>query len=109
MEAARGFGLAARFVTGYLYDPLSGGSVESGEASIGGGATHAWVQIFLPGAGWVEFDPTNGSVGGDNLIRVGVTRDPSQAVPIRDSYFSPAEAFENLDVEVTVRRSKEGL
>lgn len=74
---------------------------------MGGGATHAWTQISLPGAGWVEFDPTNGNVGGDNLIRVGVTRDPAQAVPIRGSYFGPAEAFDGLDVEVTVRRSGE--
>ena len=68
MEAVRSLGFAARFVTGYLYDPaLDGGPA----GTQGAGATHAWVQVYLPGAGWVEFDPTNGIVGGRNLIRVG--------------------------------------
>ncbi|MFZ0017726.1 MAG: transglutaminase family protein, partial [Acetobacteraceae bacterium] len=77
MEAVRSLGFAARFVSGYLYDDNRVGA----EGVVGGGATHAWVQIYLPGGGWVEFDPTNGLVGGRNLIRVAVTRDPSQAIP----------------------------
>ena len=52
----------------------------------GGGATHAWAQIYLPGAGWVEFDPTNALVGGRNLIRVAVARDPGQAIPLAGSF-----------------------
>jgi transglutaminase-like putative cysteine protease len=76
MEAARALGFAARFVTGYIYVP----SRDTHER-LGGGATHAWAQIFLPGAGWVEFDPTNGIIGNRDLIRVGVTRDPRQALP----------------------------
>src|SRR6202020_1252354 len=54
MEAARSLGLAARFVSGYLYDEM----LVSDGALVGGGATHAWLQVFLPGAGWIEFDPT---------------------------------------------------
>ena len=79
MEAARSLGFAARFVSGYLYDE----SLIDGEAAavVGGGATHAWVQIYLPGAGWVEFNPTNALVGGRNLIRVAVARDPKKAIP----------------------------
>ncbi|ESQ76678.1 transglutaminase family protein [Asticcacaulis sp. AC402] len=77
MEAARALGLAARFVTGYIYVPS-----RDSEELLGGGATHAWVQVFLPGAGWVEFDPTNGIIGNRDLIRVGVTRDPRQAIPL---------------------------
>ena len=84
MEAARTLGLAARFVSGYLYDDskLTGGP----NTVIGGGVTHAWAQIYLPGAGWVPFDPTNGLISDRNLIRVAVTRDPKQAVPLKGSF-----------------------
>ena len=99
MEAARSLGLAARFVSGYLYDEkLIGG----GDTLVGGGETHAWTQIYLPGAGWVEFDPTNALVGGKNLIRVAVTRDPAQAVPLSGSYTGPAGAFLGMSIEVQV-------
>jgi transglutaminase-like putative cysteine protease len=92
MEAVRSLGFAARFVSGYLY----------GEAPIGVGETHAWIEVFLPGAGWVEFDPTNALVGGRNLIRVAVARDPSQAVPMSGSFTGGPEDFLGLSVEVTV-------
>jgi transglutaminase-like putative cysteine protease len=94
MEAARSLGLAARFVTGYLYDPT--------RQAVVGGETHAWVQIYLPGAGWVEFDPTNGIAGGSNLIRVAVTRDPTQAVPVSGSFTGVPGDFLGLAVDVTV-------
>lgn len=97
IEAARSLGFGARFVTGYLYDP----ALDGGEAVQGAGATHAWAEIYLPGAGWVEFDPTNGLIAGENLIRVAVTRDPTQAVPIGGTFAGDA-AFTGMDVEVTV-------
>jgi transglutaminase-like putative cysteine protease len=97
MEAARALGLAARFVTGYLYD--SG----IGEGVVGGGATHAWCSVYVPGAGWVEYDPTNGLVAGENLIRVGSTRTPEQAVPVGGGYIGKADDFAGLHVDVTVR------
>jgi transglutaminase-like putative cysteine protease len=101
MEAARALGLGARFVSGYLYDPaLDGG----GTKLQGAGATHAWAQIYLPSAGWVELDPTNGIVGGRNLIRVAVARDPRQAIPVSGSYFGSGDDFLALRVEVEVRR-----
>jgi transglutaminase-like putative cysteine protease len=99
MEAARSLGLAARFCSGYLYD---GQKVASGEKLVGGGATHAWVQIYLPGAGWVEYDPTNALVGGRNLIRVAVTRDPAQAVPVSGSFRGKTDAFESMSVKVEI-------
>ncbi len=99
MEAARSLGLAARFVSGYLYDEKLIGA-ESG--LLGGGATHAWTQVFLPGAGWVEFDPTNALIGGRNLIRVAVARDASQAAPLIGSYSGAPEDFVSMSVEVTV-------
>jgi transglutaminase-like putative cysteine protease len=102
MEGARSLGFGARFVTGYLYDPPPDGSPQ-GNGVQGAGATHAWAEIFLPGAGWVEFDPTNGLIAAENLIRVAVTRDPSQAVPISGSYVGTPDSYLGMDVEVTVQ------
>jgi transglutaminase-like putative cysteine protease len=99
MEAARTLGLGARFVSGYLYDEVLVGA--SG-GMVGSGATHAWVQVYLPGAGWVEFDPTNALVGGRNLIRVAVARDAAQAVPLVGSFKGSPGAFLSLSVDVTV-------
>jgi transglutaminase-like putative cysteine protease len=101
MEAARTLGFAARFVSGYLYDDTKIGGGQ--EAVIGGGVTHAWAQIYLPGAGWVPFDPTNGIVSDRNLIRVAVTRDPSQAVPLKGSFTGKPGDFLGMDVKVEIR------
>src|ERR1700733_2725803 len=96
MEALRSFGLAARFVTGYLYDDTSG-------TTRGGGSTHAWCSVYLPGAGWVEYDPTNGLIAGANLIRVGVTRQAEQALPISGGFVGNADDPTGLHVDVSVR------
>jgi transglutaminase-like putative cysteine protease len=95
MEALRSFGLATRFVTGYLYDDTSG-------TTRGGGSTHAWCGVYLPGAGWVEYDPTNGLVAGANLIRVGVTREASQALPISGGFIGSAGDPTGMHVDVSV-------
>jgi transglutaminase-like putative cysteine protease len=99
MEAVRSLGLGARFVSGYLYDEYLVGAAGG---MVGTGATHAWLQVYLPGAGWVEFDPTNALVGGRNLIRVAVARDASQAVPLSGSFKGSPGAFLSLTVDVTV-------
>lgn len=99
MEACRALGLAARFVSGYLYDAAL---ADSDTPVIGGGATHAWCDVYVPGAGWVEFDPTNGLIGGRNLIRVAVARQPSQAIPISGSFSGQPDDFMGMNVEVTV-------
>ncbi len=107
MGAVRALGLAARFVSGYLYDPALDSTIEGGakdEDLRGAGDTHAWVQVYLPGAGWVEFDPTNGKVGGANLIRVAVVREPYQALPLQGSYFGASEDFIGMEVDVRVTR-----
>ena len=103
MEAARSLGLAARFVSGYVYSRAGGG----GPKRAGGGHTHAWVRVFLPSCGWVEFDPTNGIVGATDLIRVAITRDPRQAAPLCGSYDGEAEDFLGMDVEVDVDVERE--
>jgi transglutaminase-like putative cysteine protease len=100
MEAARGLGFAARFVTGYLYVPDRDEPV-----ALGGGSTHAWCQIYLPGAGWVEFDPTNGIVGNRDLIRVAVARDPSQAIPLSGTYSGSPDDYAGMTVQVNVTTS----
>jgi transglutaminase-like putative cysteine protease len=101
LEAARSLGLAARFVSGYLYVPS-----RDGRTHVGGGSTHAWARVYLPGAGWIEFDPTNGILGNRYLIRVAVARDPRQAIPLSGTWFGfPADDL-GMTVEVEVTSSE---
>jgi len=93
-EAARSLGFAARLDSGYLYNP------ESRRGDIG--ATHAWAEVFVPGAGWITFDPTNRSVGGLNLIPVAVARDMWQIAPVAGSFTGMTDAFHTMLVDVTV-------
>ncbi|QNK67485.1 transglutaminase family protein [Variovorax sp. PAMC26660] len=107
MEAARRLGIATRFVSGYLYDAaLDRANQTAGESMTGAGTTHAWLQAYLPGIGWLAFDPTNNLMGSGQLIRVGVTRDPAQAAPISGSWYGDAEAYEGLEATVVVTRRK---
>jgi transglutaminase-like putative cysteine protease len=98
IEAARALGFAARFVTGYVYVPD-----RDGPQRLGGGSTHAWCQIYLPGAGWVEFDPTNGIVGNRDLIRVAVARAPNQAIPLSGTFWGERSDEIGMEVEVNVK------
>jgi transglutaminase-like putative cysteine protease len=98
MEAVRSLGFAARFVSGYLYVPD-----RDGPQRLGGGSTHAWCQVYIPGAGWVEFDPTNGIVGNRDLVRVAVARDPSQAVPLSGTWNGSGADCLGMEVAVQVR------
>jgi transglutaminase-like putative cysteine protease len=95
MDAVRSLGLAARFVSGYIFVPER-------DTTRGGGATHAWLQIYLPGAGWVDFDPTNSIVGNRHLIRVAVAWDHHQALPLWGTWNGEPGSFRGLDVEVSV-------
>jgi transglutaminase-like putative cysteine protease len=98
-EAARCLGLGARIVTGYLYSHAVG-SYPS--AAVGAGSTHAWAEIYVPGSGWIGYDPTNGTIGSPDLIRVAVTRDISQAVPISGSFVGKPDDYLGMSVDVSV-------
>ena len=97
IEALRRLGIAARFVSGYLFIPG-----DRAHGYVGGGSTHAWVQVYLPNAGWIEFDPTNGIVGTRDLVRVAVARDPRQAIPLHGTYLGSPDAFVGMDVSINV-------
>ena len=91
MAATRHLGLATRFVSGYLHAPPSSANF---------GATHAWAEIYLPGAGWKGFDPTSGEIAGTNHIAVAVARLPELVPPISGSFVGPPGV--SLDVGVWV-------
>jgi transglutaminase-like putative cysteine protease len=96
IDAVRSLGMAARFVSGYLHVP------DDDEGYVGGGNTHAWAQVYLPGPGWVDFDPSNGIVGNRDLIRVAVVRDPHQATPLHGTWMGIPSDFLGMKVEVAV-------
>ena len=96
-EAARTLGFGARIVSGYLYNPN-----QDSAGSSGTGSTHAWAEVYIPGAGWITFDPTNRSVGGFNLIPVAVGRDIRQVMPVAGSFVGMTDAFQGMSVEVQV-------
>ncbi len=106
MEAARRFGFAARFVTGYLNDSLSDTGLMT-DAPVGGGATHAWADVFVPDEGWIEFDPTNRITAGSALIRVATTRTPAQASPISGSFKGLGATCLALNVSVELHEGVE--
>ncbi|MDX1709654.1 MAG: transglutaminase family protein [Rhodovibrionaceae bacterium] len=100
VDAVRSLGFGARIVSGYLYDPD-----RDAVGSAGAGSTHAWAEVYVPGAGWIVFDPTNRSVGGFNLIPVAMARHIRQTMPVSGSYIGDAAAFESLEVSVTVEHA----
>jgi transglutaminase-like putative cysteine protease len=102
VEAVRSLGFGARLVSGYLFNP-NRSLVGSADA----GSTHAWGEVFLPGSGWITFDPTNRSMGGANLIPVAMTRDIAQAVPVSGSFLGRSDAFVSMEAAVEVTETTE--
>lgn len=98
VEAVRSLGFGARIASGYLFNPEG-----TATGSTNDGSTHAWAEVFVPGAGWIAFDPTNRSMGGANLIPVAVTRDIATAIPVSGSFVGGADAFISMNVTVTVK------
>lgn len=93
----RSRGIAARFVSGYLHLP------DADDEDLAGGNTHAWVQVWVPGPGWVDFDPSGGIVGNQNLIRVAVAHDPGEAIPLQGTWFGNASDHLAMKVAVKVK------
>lgn len=104
IEAARSLGLAARFASGYLAVPLEQNKEPASSMAVdqAHGATHAWAQVYLPGAGWIDFDPTSGGVGKAALVTVAVVRDPDEALPLHGTFIGSASDPLGMDVHVSV-------
>jgi transglutaminase-like putative cysteine protease len=92
MEVARRLGFAARFVSGYTYAASFAKQV---------GSTHAWAEVFIPGAGWRGFDPSSGSIVGVNHIAVAVARSPQSVPPVAGAYIGSASSTMTVGVWVT--------
>ena len=99
IEAARSLGLAARFASGYLAVPLD--DPEEPTSGPARGSTHAWAQIYLPGIGWIDFDPTTGSVGKIDLVTVAVVRDPHDAIPLHGTFIGFPSDHLGMEVQVS--------
>jgi len=97
-EAARTLGLGSRIVSGYLSDPQ-----EALLGSAGSGSTHAWIEIYLPGAGWIAFDPTNRSVGSRNLVPLAVARNIAQVMPVAGTFVGTNVDLLSMEVIVNVK------
>jgi transglutaminase-like putative cysteine protease len=91
-------GIAARFVSGYLHL-----ADDDDDDRLTGGNTHAWVQAYVPGPGWVDFDPSRGAVGNQNLVRVAVVHDPRDAIPLQGTWIGAASDHLAMKVAVKVR------
>jgi len=100
IEAARSLGFAARFASGYL--AIAADDEEVAMTDLAGGSTHAWVQVHLPGTGWIDFDPTSGSTGAGSLVTVAVVRDPVHAIPLHGTFIGAAADQLGMEVHVSI-------
>jgi transglutaminase-like putative cysteine protease len=100
VDAVRHLGFGARLVSGYSHD-FSG----TGQGSLGIGSTHAWAEVYVPGAGWIAFDPTNRTMGGGNLIPVATGRHIQQLVPVAGSFTSGNPVYTDMRVEVAIQET----
>lgn len=105
MAVCRQLGLAARFVSGYLYDPPADeGNGPGFNRAVG--SMHAWAEVFLPGAGWKGFDPTNGILANAYFIPTAVAIEPSSVDPIQGKFFSKSAAEARLEVDLEISAVK---
>ena len=97
METCRMMGLAARFVSGYMHS-----SSITGRMSM-----HGWAEVYLPGAGWIGFDPSWGLVAASNYFPVAVSRHSEHAPPISGTYLGTRREFLRSQVDLYVKRTDE--
>jgi transglutaminase-like putative cysteine protease len=103
IAVVRQIGFAARFCSGYLFDP----PVEGDETHVFNravGSMHAWAEVYLPGAGWKGFDPTNGILANGYFIPCGVSHDPKAVDPIQGSYFAKESVASTMAVNLEIKR-----
>lgn len=91
----RSIGVPARYASGYLYNGPR-------DTLIGAQASHAWCEVYLPGMGWIGFDPTNGNLADERYVKIAVGRDYEDVAPIRGTYNGSAHC--RMEVEVMVER-----
>jgi len=103
IAALRSLGIAARFVSGYLH------LADDDDDRITGGNTHAWVQVYLPGPGWIDLDPSSGVVGNRNLVRVAVVGEPPEAIPLQGTWIGTKSDYLAMNVAITVKAATEGM
>ena len=102
IAALRSRGIAARFVSGYLHL-----HDDDDDDDVTGGNTHAWVQVYVPGPGWVDFDPSSGIVGNQKLIRVAVAHHPREAIPLQGTWYGSASDHLAMKVAVKVKAAED--
>ena len=95
IAALRSLGIATRFVSGYLH-------LADDDDRVADGNTHAWVQVRVPGPGWVDFDPSSGMIGNQNLVRVAAVREPREAIPLQGTWIGNASDHVTMKVAVKV-------
>jgi transglutaminase-like putative cysteine protease len=103
IAVCRQLGLAARFVSGYLYEPVA---TEENIAAVisnrAAGSMHAWVEVYLPGAGWKGFDPTNGILADSHFIPCAVALDPGGAAPTLGNYYSKEKTASTMRFSLAI-------
>jgi transglutaminase-like putative cysteine protease len=104
LSVLRTGGLPSRYVCGYIETSPPRGENGEKKRLIGSVATHAWVEILLPGQHWVALDPTNNRWCGEQHIAVSFGRDASEAAPIRGTFKGSGDQV--MKVQVKVARLK---
>jgi len=89
----RSVGVPARYASGYLYNGPT-------DSLVGAQASHAWCEVYLPGAGWIGFDPTNNNLADERYVKIAVGRDYDDVAPVEGTYHGSGHCHLEVVVEV---------